>query len=252
MGEVRRVHCSYHKCLTVYFGRVLGTLLNRCLPWSGGYHHYNSHLEDFYAGHAAYRVASVNNRCLDLARLGEVRVTRFLRDPRDLVVSGYHYHLRGAEAWVRTQSPSEEDWYFANGVVPAGLKQRGGSLSQYLQSLDEEGGLLAELELRQRHFESMAEWPEADPRVLLFRYEDVLGHEEQVFSEIFRHYGLSLLERSLGRLLVRRYSLRGRGRRDRHVRDPVSGQWRGLFTPRVQEAFEARHPGLVERLGYRW
>ena len=249
MAGKRLIHCSYHKCLTVYFKRVMHAVFNRCLPWSGGYRHYNSHLDDFYAGFGGLRVASINNRALDLDLLGRFKISRFIRDPRDLVVSGFFYHRRGAEAWTTREVPAPEDWYFANGRVPAGLRRRRCSFSDYLKSIPEEDGLLAELEFRTYHFESMASWPGEHPDIVTYRYEDVVGDEARVFRELFAFYGLSPLERALGDWFARKYSLR-RMAADPHVRDPASGQWRRHFTPRVKEAFDARYAGLVKRLGY--
>ena len=249
MAGVRRIHCSYHKCLTVYYKRVLHMLCNRLLPWGGGYRHYNSHLDDFHAAGGRHRVASINNRALDLDSLGSFRLSRFVRDPRDLVVSGYFYHRRGAEPWLHLEGPTEDDWYFANGRVPGPLRARGGSFASYLDSVSEEEGLLAELEFRRYHFDSMAEWPDEHPDVVTFRYEEVLGDEPRIFRELFAFYGLSALERALGGRLARRYAL-GRLNADAHVRDPAAGQWRRHFTPRVKEAFDARHASLLARLGY--
>ncbi len=247
--RIHLIHCSYHKCLTVYFGRVMSAVFNRLLPWGRGYRHYNSHLQDFYDGFESHRVASINNRHLDLERLGRFRISRFIRDPRDLIVSGYFYHRRGAEDWLRIESPTAEDWYFANGVVPNGLRDAGSSFAQYLESIPEEEGLLAELEFRTRHLESMALWPTEHPDIAVYRYEDVVADGPAVFREMFAFYGLSPLERGLGLWFANRYSLRGRGR-DAHVRNPATGQWRKHFTPRVRRAFDARYAGLVERLGY--
>jgi hypothetical protein len=248
-AEIHLIHCSYHKCLTVYYGRVMKAVFNRCLPWSGGYRHFNSHLEDFYAGFSTHRAASINNRALDLARLGRFRISRFIRDPRDLIVSGYFYHRRGAEAWVTLASPTADDWYFANGVVPEGLRAAGISFARYLQSIPEEEGLLAELEFRRLHLESMARWPADHPDIVTYRYEDIVGNEVPVLGELFDFYGLSPLERALGSWFARRYSIRRRSA-DPHIRDPSSGQWRRHFTPRVRRAFDANHPGLIEQLGY--
>ena len=82
-----------------------------------------------------------------------------------------------------------------------------------------------------------------------FRYEEIIGNEARVFGELFGFYGLSSLERALGSWFAKRYSL-GRLAGDVHVRNPEAGQWRKYFTPRVQRAFDADHPVLVERLGY--
>jgi hypothetical protein len=244
------VHCSYHKCLTVYYRRVMDGVFNRCLPFSGGYRHHNSDLAAFWNDLDSRRVASVNNRALDLDRLGEFRLTRFIRDPRDLVVSGYFYHRRGAEPWCTIEDPTDEDWDFANGRIPDGLRAAGGSFASYLQSLSEEDGLLAELEFRRPHFESMTGWPDSHPDILLFRYEEILGRELEVFRTIFDHYELSFVERRLGLFFARRHSLARQRARDPHIRNPASGQWRKHFTPRVTDAFNAEWAGLVDRLDY--
>lgn len=83
----------------------------------------------------SHRVASINNRCLDLERLGPCRISRFIRDPRDLVVSGYFYHQRGTEDWVKIRSPTPEDWYFANSAVPEGLRGTDLSFAEWLSLL---------------------------------------------------------------------------------------------------------------------
>ena len=243
------IHCSYHKCLTVYYRRIMDAVLNRCQPWGAGYRHYNSHLEEFYNGFEQDRLSSINNRALDFERLGRFRISRFLRDPRDLVVSGYFYHKRAAEAWGRMESPTAADWYFANGVVPEGLQAHGTSFARYLQSIPEEEGLLAELEFRSLHFESMAEWPTDHPDILMHRYEDIVGHELEVFRELFDFYGFSPLEQRLGLWLAKRHSM-GRRKADPHIRNPAAGQWRQHFTPRVRKVFDAKYAGLVRQLGY--
>ena len=243
------IHCSYHKCLTVLYRRIMDGVTNRCQPWGAGYRHYNSHLEDFYRGFQNDRIASVNNRALDLERLGDFRISRFIRDPRDLVVSGYFYHRRGAETWTTIESPTPADWYFANGVIPEGLQREGTSFARYLESLPEEEGLMAEMEFRTLHFESMALWPESHPDILTFRYEDIIGHEIEVFRQLFDFYGLSLIEHKLGAWFAKRYSIE-RQQQDPHIRNPAAGQWRNHFTPRVRQAFDARYPGLIRQLGY--
>ena len=110
--RVQLIHCSYHKCLTVYYRRIMDAVFNRCLPWGRGYRHFNSDLEAFYRDCRSHRIASVNNRFLDFPQLGRFRISRFIRDPRDLVVSGYFYHRRGAENWTTMKSPTDDDWYF--------------------------------------------------------------------------------------------------------------------------------------------
>jgi len=243
------IHCSYHKCLTKYYVRVMVWMYNRIFRFSKGYRHFDSRIDQFYEDLNKYRVASINNRALDLERIGDCRVSRFIRDPRDMVVSGYFYHKRGAEKWCNRRGLTEEYLGGLNGGVPEQMGEEQ-SFSEYLQGLSQEDGLIAEIEFRKYHFESMLGWPTDDPRVKLFRYEDMMGNEEQVFAEMFSFYELSWVERKLGLMLARRFSARGRGRLKEHIRNPKANQWKEYFTPKVSDYFSRHHKAVLDKYGY--
>lgn len=243
------VHTSYHKCLTVYFSRVLGGLYNRTLPLSRGFKHFNSRIDDFYREAGNYRVASVNNRALDLDRLGLARVSRFIRDPRDLVVSGYFYHRRGAEPWCNVVSPGESDWATTNGNPPTRMG-RNQSFAEYLRGLSEEDGLLAEAEYRKHHFASMLRWPADNGSIRTYRYENIVGNEETVFRDLFSFYGVSWPERFLGLRLARKFAAGRQSGSTAHIRDPKPAQWRKYFTPRISAYFAENYGAVVQRYDY--
>ena len=232
----------------MYYQRVVGTLYDRFRWGPPRYRHYASNQAEFYAGLGHHRIVSANGFAIDLERLPEpFRIVRFVRDPRDLIVSGYLYHRRGAEPWFRRPSPTEAGWAPINGHVPEGMPG-GISFAEYLQRLSVEEGLLAEMAFRKHHFESLRRW-RPDPRIRVFKYEEILGHEAEVFGEIFAFYELPWLERRAAMWLARYYAAPNRAG-DRHVRDPSPGQWRSHFTPAVLEAFERQHGDLLELLGY--
>jgi hypothetical protein len=243
-----RIHSSLHKCLTVYHLRVMDALYNRWRPGSRQYCHYAAMQEAFYANLHRHRVISANNFAVDINRLDQdFRIVRFVRDPRDLVVSGYFYHRRGAEPWFRCADPTPEYWLAINGAVPHGM-QPGHSLADHLGSLSIENGLIAEIQFRRHHFESLRKW-QSDSRIRLYRYEDIIGNEARVFREIFEFYELSRIEGLLGTWLAARFAA-GRRRGDRHIRNPAPRQWKQYFTPAVREYFDSRYADIPELLGY--
>ncbi len=247
---MKLVHCSYHKCLTVYYSRVFSALYNRALKFSRGYKHFNSLIDDFYKESNKYKITSINNHALDLQRMGsEFRITRFIRDPRDLIVSGYFYHEQGFEEWSNKINPDETDWKVVNGSIPRDIS-KDNSFSSYLQSLSKEDGLIAEIDFRKKHFSSMKEWPLADPRIKVFRYEDLIGNELDVFKEIFSFYGLSYPEKWLGLMFANHFSANRQVNKTQHIRNPHAQQWKEHFTPRVLDYFDLQHGELLERYGY--
>ncbi len=248
MSRPQLVHCSYHKCLTKYFHKVASTVFNRVLVAGAGYRHFNSRLDAFLAEVGDLRLASLNNHALDPDRLGDVRISRFVRDPRDLVVSGYFYHQNGSERWTTVEGPTDRDWEVVNGHVPDGVGSR--SYAAFLREATVEEGLIAEIQFRAHHFASMRAWPEDDPRIRVYRYEDVLGHEREVFADILGFYGLASPVRVLGSVLADRFSASRAQRRTGHIRDPQPQQWREHFTPRVHRYFEEHAGDLLARHGY--
>ena len=216
----------------------------------GGYGHFESRLEDFQRERGKYRISSLNNHVLDFDLLAaEDRVSRFIRDPRDLVVSGYFYHKRGAEAWCKIRDPREENLLAVNGCVPQAM-QKGESIAECLQRLDEEEGLMAEIDFRANHFDSMLAWPENDSRVVVYRYEDILGQERETMQRVAAHLQMELWRRWVIGFLAAKYSAQKQSQKTEHIRNPESAQWKKHFTNRVEEYFQSRHPELLVKLGY--
>lgn len=243
-------HFSYHKCLTVYFSQVMNRTFARVGPGgvSRGFVHLNSRKSEFASALEEYRLVSLNNHVVDLDSIGDFRATRFVRDPRDLLVSGYFYHRRAAEPWCGIKNPTSKDWEVVNGSIPRDLPS-GLSFAEYLQSASKEDGLLAELDFRRAHFDSMVRWPDNDDRILTLHYDDIMSNEVYAFERIFDHYGIRGLRRRLGLRSAQRYSASGSARRTQHIRNPSSGQWKSVLTPRVLAELERRHPEAIERYG---
>ena len=246
--KVTRIHTSYHKCLTVYFARVFKNTLNK--PGNERYRHFNSELDQFYETYGDFFLTSVNNHRIDLDRLqGDVRVSHLIRDPRDLVVSGYFYHKRGSEDWTRIPPAVPGAWDVVNGTKPVQMPEDE-SLFDYLNRVPVEDGLLAEIDFRQRHFESMAAWPKDDERVLILRYEDIIGSELAAFSKVFRHLRLGAFNSARGLYHARYYSIGQHKTPPAHIRNVKSAQWREHFTPVVREYFDSKYPDLLAKMGY--
>jgi Sulfotransferase domain len=244
-----RVHCGYHKCLTMYFRKVF-----RKVAWftdlrSGTYRHFYHRINEFYRDCPKYTISSISGHMLDFDRFEDIKVTRFIRDPRDLLISSYYYHKRAGEDWCNHIDPTDNDWGIVDGVIPKSLP-KGKSFAQYLNEVSLEEGLLAELEFRKNHFDSMLQWPDDDPRILTYRYEDIIGNEINVFNNMFEFYELPFMAKKAGLFYVYKYSAKNKKGKSKHIRDPSSEQWKKYFTPAVTRKFEEEYGALLEKLRY--
>jgi len=244
----RGLHVSYHKNLTVFFAASL-RLVRTATLGRVRHKHFNSEADRFVREHGGYTIASLNNHPPLDGLAYTVPVTQFVRDPRDLVVSGYFYHLRGAEAWTRIVDPGPADFAVVNGTIPPGMPA-GVSFSGYLASLSLEDGLLAELAFRERHLAAMRAWAHCDwPNLLTLSYETVVSQPGWAMQRVLAHHGFGRAVRAAG-WAAGAYRGSRAGRRRTHIRNPAPSQWRAVFTPAVAAAFAERHEDLPALLGY--
>ena len=246
---MKLIHCSYHKCLTSFYQKVFNSYFNSKKE-THGYFHFKSLIREFYSKSDSYRFTSVNNHCLNFSLLpDDYRITRFIRDPRDLVVSGYFYHKRGAEHWCNIKKPSAADWEMVNGTLLSELEQ-GISFSELLNSVNLEDGLIAQIKFRKKHFESMREWPLDNGRIKLYKYEDILGNENSIFAEIMDFYKIE--ESMVNDILhfVENHSAAKNIGKNKHIRNPKPGQWKELFSENVNLYFNDNYEDILEMYDY--
>lgn len=250
------LHFGYHKCLTLFFSRVYRRLGEEFgITWLPVYDDAGA-LEQAIFGTSDPRIVMVtDNGNVPWARLPPYRACHVIRDPRDLVVSGYFYHLWTDEAWCRDATfdwsritalqefrqvePNEARW-------PTGV-----SYQEYLNSLEQEQGLLLETLSRRDSFEQMSQWNYENEHVLELRYEDIAGNELEQCRRLFRHFGFNEEVFSRGEHWAETFSLNNMKRKEgTHIRSGRRGQWRDLFTPGITEMFRQNHGQLLIELGY--
>lgn len=234
----RIVHCSHHKVGTVWFTQSLRSVaVVYGLTFARG----------AAAGVGdADVVVYPHSRDFDPRDLRDrpFSGTHMIRDPRDIVVSGYFYHLWTDEPWAHV--PRDE--------------YGGATYQQHLRSLSEDDGISAEIRRASSgSLRDMADWTYTRPEFLELRYEDVIGNERETFRGIFVHHGFGPTAAEKAADLCDQYSFAKMTKRpvgsveeSSHRRSGKPGQWADLFRNEHRELFEGLNPGLVDRLGYRW
>jgi hypothetical protein len=224
------VHCAHHKAGSVWFRKVVMAVVA----------HYGLRKEegkrrplDPEADVAFYNDAGT----FDPEQIGArpFRGTHLVRDPRDMVVSGYEYHLTTTEPWALRPDP----------------RFGGLSYQEHLRSLDPHAGLRAEIAWQASGTAAaMARWDYGRPEFLELHYEDAVDDERATFERLFRWYGFDDAAVAVGLDAVDRFTLKQGGALSGHVRSGIPGEWRTRFDPDHRAYFQELTGDLLVRLGY--
>ena len=130
-------------------------------------------------------------------------------------------------------------------------------LKQKLNSLNEEEGLIHMLDVVLPGCAKIqTSWIGA-PGVLVLRYEDILGNENDFFEHLILEYCQIEINRERLRDIIR-YNIfeaatgRKPGQEDvhSHLRKGIAGDWKNYFTNGIKEKFKTRYGELLIKTGY--
>lgn len=233
-GPALIVHCCHHRSGTVWFTRVLETVARRygLLFQSGEQRELDASTEIFLQDHSR----------IDRTALPPYRGSHMIRDPRDMVVSGYHYHLWTEEEWARV--PREE--------------YDGKSFQKALNDVGKKRGLILEMErFCQEDLQDMLQWEYDDPAFFELKYEDVITDEPSHFEALFDHYGFHEDAVAVGMEIAAYYSFQNVSGRsfgdvdeESHLRSGRTSQWEDHFDDELKDRFKELAGDAVVELGY--
>ena len=268
---------GHHKCASTWIHTVLDAVCADA-GWRLSYlpeaKDFAGDLPGYVARHGTDFVSYVNAEIEHARSLPAHRAFHVVRDPRDIITSGYFSH--------RSTHPTHA-W-------PELLPHR-----EKLQDLPKREGMLEEIEFSGQFLDRMAAWDYEQDHVLELRQEQFTTDPYRGFLRVFEHLGaldgshynkarwpgylvssaLNILhrknslvprkkrssipgERLLGIVYDQRYEKhaggRGKGETDEksHYRKGQANDWQNHFEDVHVEAFKDRYGDLVERLGYSW
>jgi len=199
-----------------------------------------------------------NNVLLKPQSLSNYRGSHMIRDPRDIVISGYHYHLWTKEKWavtpIKNMSKNIENTW---SLLPVNQIQNM-SYQQYLNSLSFEEGVLAEMKrCSTTTIKQIAEWNYLDSNIFEFKYENIINNQEEFFRQLFYHYGFTQRAIEVSLKIAKKCSFEKRSNRkigniknESHLRSGKLQQWKEEFSENHKDYFKNLHGYDLIRLGY--
>jgi hypothetical protein len=192
-----------------------------------------------------------------------------IRDPREIIVSGYLYHLHTTERWC-TNIPSKNDLpnNICFPVVPYSREHcpmewklaylellDGKSYQQKLNGKSKSEAILFEMEnFAKWTLDAMATWNYASSKIIEVKMEDVFTNFDDVFLKIFLHFGFTdkLLEEAIK--ISRKHDLnrmsKSQIKNNKHIHGGSGSKWGIHFDGKVKKEFDDKYGDLLIKLGY--
>lgn len=163
---------------------------------------------------------------------------RMIRDPRDIIISGAHYHAISDESWLH--KPKEA---LGGRTYQQAILDESDQLAQYLFELQN-----VALETTRQMIEGYIMLPHFET----VRYENWMNDTSLMdFSRVMGKLGLTASETETARQVFYDYSLFGeRQGIDQHTRSGKVAQWRDTYTRPLGEKFIEIYGDALVTLGY--
>lgn len=192
-----------------------------------------------------------------------------VRDPRDVLVSGYQYHRRTKELWCNTNPVTiglTDDIKFP--FVPYSCEHKslqwkkkyleglnGLSYKDNLLRLDIKEGLAFELErYASWTIEDMASWNYRLHHILEVKMEDILKSYDSVFTQIFEHLGFGSKLRKRALEIAMSHDLNRMSESEiqanKHIQSTNPSKWKNMLDDEALRIFNEKYGESLEKIGY--
>jgi len=245
------IHCAHHKVGSVWFKNIFKRISKRYgLPFN---------INDASLIPKGRSLFIDDHSRIKFNRLNQpYKGSHMIRDPRDIVISGYHYHKWTKEKWANTKIGNlgkRIDKYWP--LLPVNdIKKM--TYKEYLNSLGTEDGIKAEMQGSAfLTIRDMIKFDYDNPNIFNFKYEDIIKDEKNMFIKIFTHYGFSqraisncvdiAMDFSFEKIANRK---RGSIQKKSHLRSGKSQQWKEEFSAANKKYFKQLFGENLIHLGY--
>jgi hypothetical protein len=190
-----------------------------------------------------------------------------IRDPRDIIVSGYLYHCRTNEKWcINSDFDTTPPIKFPK--VPYSQQHRsekwkkeyieslgGQSYQQNLLNLSQRDGIFFEMNnYGAWTIESMKNWNYNMNNILELKFEELMTDYDNIFQIIFQYIGFSKSQIKTGMEIAKKHDLRRKSdqeiQNDKHISSRNFSKWKKYFEEEHKKKFNQKFGEILINLGY--
>ncbi len=253
----------YHKTGTVLLSKIFSSIAKRLeLNFAQVYGYCDTLDHDYDIVLFSHSLASFD--VLNRAYKG----LHIIRDPREILISGYLYHLRTKEAWCNVVATDYEEGALEFPLIPTFLESvaydeqirylqqfHGTSYQKHLQALGRSEGIMFELNNYSGWtLDCMSAWNYDNPKVMEIKLESVMENFDTLFEQVFRWFGFSKNALDACMQLAQKEDISRMNNTKRQASNHISKEgflkWKKYLIGYSRETFDKKYGYLVKDLGY--
>lgn len=188
-----------------------------------------------------------------------------VRDPRELIISGYLYHKRTKEEWCTTihnkinlnfpyiptfleQSSEVEKINYINSL-------KGTSYQAMLKNLSQEQGIIFEINNYSGWtIDCIDKWDYKNDKIMEVKFENIMKNFNEEFSDIVKWLGFKDDEIANIISSIQEYDISNFSKEDlkknNHISNEGFSKWEKYFSKTHKRIFKQRYPQLLQKLSY--
>ncbi len=200
------------------------------------------------------RFISINNAVIYPGRkfFDKARMIHLIRHPKDLIISGYHYHKKGSETWNTMSMPKRKFYRFLLELDHVLSDQEKKLLhpevtyQELLQGLPFEKGMMAEMVWLKyiKSFNPLTYYQ--SPLLPTYRFEEIMEDPVEGVRKICQHWQLSEKETAYYCDRAAHYNRNP----SYPIRNSAAYQYKEIYTKELNRFFKQQFNELVTRLDY--
>ena len=205
---------------------------------------------------------------IDYAKLpNEYIGIHMVRDPRDIIISGYLYHKRTTEEWcvnenfqtkdpiVYPQVPNSQMYRSEQWKVDYINSLNHTSYQNTINALEEEEAIIFEM----NHYgkwtiEDMLKWDFEKANCLELKFEDVMSNYDDEMMKIFKHCNFSSSQIKAAKYFADKEDLNKMSKKDiekhPHISSVKTKKWERYFTEKLKQYFDTHFSEVLKKYNY--
>ena len=252
---------GYHKCGTKLLGKVF---LQLSLKYGWKFVSVAGSIDEIPKADVVFFLHSQ----IDYNQLPEKHIgIHMVRDPRDIIISGYLYHKRTVEAWcvnknfqientiTYPQVPNSQMYRSEQWKQDYIKSLEGKSYQENINALKEEDAIIFEM----NHYgkwtiEDMLKWDFKKANSLELKFEDVMTNYDAEMMKIFKHCNLTASQTEVAKVFADKEDMNKMSKEDieknPHISSVKTKKWEPFFSENHRAYFDTHFGEVIKKYNY--